>query len=182
MTIVEMIIVLALLAILSAVSAPGLGTFIQNSRLRGEAYDLMSTVLLARSEAGKRGVRVILCRSANPTASSPSCGGTAHDWTTGWLLFASGDTNNTYEALTDTLLKVGASAPVGLTVHTNDTSNRNLEYNADGSTNEDGGTARFAICDQRGGASGRQVNVPPHGRPNLRQGSTASQVQCSSPT
>jgi type IV fimbrial biogenesis protein FimT len=141
----------------------------------------MRTIHYARSEAAKRRTRVVLCRSADPTATPPSCGGLSNTWTTGWLVFASGDGNNTYEAATDALLRVGTPANSGLTVVTNSTSNRNLEINPDGTTNEGGGTARFAICDSRGGAHGRQLNVAPVGRPKLRKGSPSAQINCTSP-
>jgi len=180
-TIIELMIVLSIVAILSALAAPDLALFIKNNRVKGQTFDLLNTIQYARSEAAKRRVRVIMCRSANPTAATPTCSGSDHTWTTGWLVFASGDTNSTYETANDTLLKVGPPAPMGVTVRTNDTCNQNLEYNPDGTTNESGGIARFAICDTRGGAYGRQVEVPPHGRPKLEQGSQSSQVNCWSP-
>jgi type IV fimbrial biogenesis protein FimT len=182
-TIIELIVVLSIVAILSALAAPDLAMFIKNNRVKGQTFDLLNTIQYARSEAAKRRVRVIMCRSANPTAASPTCGGTANTWTTGWLVFASGDTNSTYETANDTLLRIGPPAPMGVTVRTNTTCNQNLEYNPDGTTNASGGIARFAICDtSRGGAYGRQIVVPPHGRPKLEQGSQSSPINCTSPT
>ena len=87
----------------------------------------------------------------------------------------------TYEDGVDTLLAIG-EAVSSLKVITNSTSNRNLEYNPDGTTNESGGTARFAICDSRGGAYGRQVNVSPIGRPVIAKGSTGAPINCTSPS
>ena len=101
---------------------------------------------------------------------------------TGWLVFASGDANNTYESATDTLLGTGLIDLTNVTVITNSTSDNNLEYNADGTTNEAGGTARFAVCDKRGGAHGRQINVPPHGRPKFVKGDTTNPINCTSPS
>jgi Tfp pilus assembly protein FimT len=125
---------------------------------------------------------VVLCRSANPTAGTPSCGGSEYTWTTGWLLFSAGDGNNTYESSTDTLIRIGNAAVGSVTVRSNGTSNRNLEYNADGTTNEGGGTARFALCDARGGSRGTQINIPPVGRPTLKSGSSASPINCTTPS
>ena len=92
-----------------------------------------------------------------------------------------GDGNNTYEAGTDTLLGVGEVDSLGLTVITNSNSNNNLEYNSDGTTNESG-TARFAVCDKRGGIRGRQINVPRHGRPKFIKGEKASPINCTAPS
>jgi type IV fimbrial biogenesis protein FimT len=179
---VELIIVLSISAVLMTLAAPSMGTFVRNNRLQAEALSLMRTIHFARSEAVKRRTRVVLCRSANPTAGTPSCGGTAYNWSTGFLVFASGDTNNTYQAGTDELLRVGRPAGNSLTVVTNATSNNNLEYNSDGTTNEGGGTAIFAVCDKRGGDYGRQIEVPPVGRPALDRAMPGSPINCTSPS
>ena len=144
-------------------AAPSMGTFVRNNRLQSEAFALLRTMHFARSEAVKRKTRVVMCRSANPTAATPTCGGNSYTWTSGYLVFASGDGNNTYDPANDS------------------TSNNNLEYNSDGTTNEGGGTARFAVCDGRGGDVGRQIDVSPVGRPALNQGSPGSPINCTSP-
>lgn len=181
-TIVELVLALAVVAILVSTGVPAYSNFIQSNRLGKSSFDLYVTINLARSEAVKRRTRVVLCRSGNPMATTPSCGGTDNIWTTGWLVFASGDGNNTYESATDTLLGIGLVESPNVTVITNSTSNNNLEYNSDGTTNEGGGTARFAVCDKRGGTRGRQINVPPHGRPKLVYGDAASPIDCTSPS
>lgn len=177
-TIVELIVVLSIVAILSALAAPDLAMFIKNNRVKGQAFDLLNAIQYARSEAGKRRVRVILCRD-DPDQPGPQCGDThhQHDWTSGWLVFASGDTNSTYDSADDDLLRISPPAPTDVSVFTNDTCNRNLEYNADGTTHESD-TALFAICDTRGGTYGRRIEVPPHGRPKLEQGSPGSAIDC----
>jgi len=180
-TIVEILVALTVASILMAMGAPAFGGFIKNNRLSQSAFDVLKTFNLARSEAVKRRVRVVLCRSADSTAVTPTCGGTANTWTTGWLVFASGDSNNTYQAGVDTLLGIGVVGSAGITVMTNSTSNNNLEYNSDGTTNEGGGTARFALCDNRGGGHGRQINVPPHGRPKFTKGNIGSPINCTTP-
>jgi type IV fimbrial biogenesis protein FimT len=181
-TIVELIVSLAVVSILMTTGVPAFSNFIQSNKLADSAFDLFGTINLARSEAVKRRTRVVLCRSGNPNATTPSCGGSANNWTKGWLVFASGDSNNTYESATDTLVGIGLVNSSGVTVITNSTSDNNLEYNSDGTTNESGGTARFAICDKRGGEFGRQVNVPPHGRPKFVKGDTGSPISCTSPS
>ena len=181
LTLVELLLALTVAAILMALGAPALGDFIKNNRLTQSSFDVLKTINLARSEAVKRRVRVILCRSADSTAVAPTCGGTANTWTTGWLVFASGDGNTTYEVATDTLLGIGVVSNDNVTVMTNATSNNNLEFNPDGTTNEGGGTARFAVCDNRGGARGRQINVPPLGRAKFVKGNVTSPINCTTP-
>jgi type IV fimbrial biogenesis protein FimT len=179
---VELIIALVITSVLMTLAAPSMATFVRNNRIQSQTFALLRTIHFARSEAVKRRTRVVLCRSADPTATSPSCGGSQQNWSTGFLVFASGDGNNTYQAGTDELLMIGRPTENGLTIVTNSTSNNNLEYNNDGTTNEGGGTARFAVCDARGGEHGRQIEVTPVGRPAILSGSPGSPVNCSSPT
>lgn len=182
-SLIELMVTLTIVAVLLAAAAPAMSAYIQNHQLRSVSLNLAADIHYARSEAVKRKVQVVLCRSGNSAATSPSCGGASNQWTTGWLVFASGDTNNTYQAGVDTLLRIGP--PIGgdrLNVITNAISNNNLEYNPDGTTNESGGTARFAVCDDRGGTHGRQLNVPPHGRLDLERGSSAGPINCTSPS
>lgn len=178
----ELMIVLVIASILMVAGAPAMGSFVRNNRVQSQALTLMRTMHFARSEAIKRKTRVVLCRSSDPTAATPSCGGSENIWTTGILIFASGDTDNIYQPANDSLLRIATGIDNGLTVITNSTSNRNLEYNSDGTTNEGGGTARFAVCDKRGGPFGRQINVAPVGRPSIEKGSSLSPVNCTGPT
>jgi len=181
-TIIELMVSLAVVSILVTTGVPAFSNFIQSNKISESAFNALGTINLARGEAVKRRTRVVLCRSADPAAATPSCGGGANTWTSGWLVFASGDTNNTYDPATDMLLGTGIVHSSNVTVITNSTSNMNLEYNSDGTTNEGGGTARFAICDKRGGAYGRQIDIPPHGRPKFIKGDSAAPINCTSPT
>jgi type IV fimbrial biogenesis protein FimT len=172
-TLIELIIVIALAAIIMTLAVPSYQNLIANNRITAHTNELVMAINMARSEAVKRNVRVILCRSADPTADSPTCGGSEYTWTTGWLLFATGDTNKTYDPATDTLIRIGESARTGIQIRTNGTSNNNLEINSNGTTNESGGTAAFAICDDRDRDNdfdeqwGRQIQVSPSGHVRL---------------
>jgi type IV fimbrial biogenesis protein FimT len=71
-TVVELMIVMVILAILGAVAMPNLDKALTNQRLRNAATDFVSALLLARSEAIKRGVDVQVAPL------------TPADWTSGW--------------------------------------------------------------------------------------------------
>ncbi len=179
-TTTELLIALFVAGILAGLAAPSMTSFVKNNRIKSHTLDLMNMINYARSEGLKRRSRVVLCRSADPTATNPTCGGTNNVWTTGWLVFEeqSSPPNNTYESGTDHILKIGLAATEDVTVMTNGTSNRNLEFNLDGTTNENGGTAMFAVCDARGGEHGRLVSVAPHGRSRLTKGAAGAAIDC----
>jgi type IV fimbrial biogenesis protein FimT len=182
-TLVELMVTLAIATIVMTTAVPSFSTMIKNNSLATQTNSLVTDINLARSEAVKRGTRVILCRSADPNAATPACGGGANTWTTGWLVFASGDANNTYTAGIDTLIRIGKPTGSSITIKTNSTSNNNLEYNSNGTTNEGGGTAIFAVCDDRDESYGRQIQVDPRGRPRLITGTTADPIpDCTTPT
>jgi type IV fimbrial biogenesis protein FimT len=164
-TIPEIVITLGIVAIVLSMAVPAVGTTIKNNRLATTLNQVVTDLHIARSEAAKRGVRVILCRSANPNAEPPSCGGTEKVWTSGYLIFADDGnyTNNWYNPGTDTLLRLGQPVTSGVELHTNSTWNNNLEFNINGSTNEGGSTAMMSICDDRGKGLGRQIRVGPNG-------------------
>lgn len=167
-TIPELVITLGIVAIVLSTAVPSISTTIKNSRLSTHLNSVVGDIHFARSEAVKRDVRVILCRSINPNANSPSCSGTAKVWTSGYIIFADdgNNTNNWYNSGSDTLLRRGQAAAAGVNMRTNATWNNNLEFNPNGSTNE-GGTAYMSICDDRGSEYGKQIMVALNGLPKM---------------
>lgn len=88
-TLVELLIVLALTAILLAVGLPQLSQFSASRAMGSHVALLASAMRLARSEAIKRGTRVTVCPSMDPeSAGGPACNGGANDWASGWVIFS----------------------------------------------------------------------------------------------
>jgi type IV fimbrial biogenesis protein FimT len=172
-TIIELMVTLGVVAILIAVAVPSFSSMVKGNRLSTQVNMVMADIHLARSESVKRGVRVIMCRSASPNITTPTCGGTAQDWSTGYLVFTGEDGNNTYQAGTDTLIRRGQPAQDGVDLHTSSTWNNNLEINPSGSLNE-GGTAIMAVCDDRDKPYGKQITIPLSGIPRMKSSSIAS--------
>lgn len=82
-TLVELMVALAVLAILAAISVPSFDNMILSNRLSTLVNDYTAAVRIARSEALKRNVPVVLCRSADGS----SCGG-SDGWEQGWVIRA----------------------------------------------------------------------------------------------
>ena len=85
-TVLELMVTLAVLALLAAVAIPSFDDSIQRNARDSAMLDLMSSLSLARSEAVNASSTVSLCRSSNQTA----CAG-AGDWAAGWLIFVDAD-------------------------------------------------------------------------------------------
>ena len=73
-TLVELMVVIAVAAILAAVAAPSLSTFVKAQRLRNAAFDIVSDLMLARSEALNRHATVLV----SPTTTN------GDGWSGGW--------------------------------------------------------------------------------------------------
>ena len=80
-TLMEVIITIAVLAILASIAAPSFRTALQNNRLTGQANEMVTSFQFARSEALKRGVPVAVCGSSD----GATCSGT---WSQGWVALA----------------------------------------------------------------------------------------------
>nr|WP_298108207.1 GspH/FimT family pseudopilin [uncultured Pseudomonas sp.] len=85
-TLIELMVALAVLAILLGIAVPSFGSMIRDSRASTLASELQGALQLARSEAVKRRQSVVVCRR-KPGESSCQNGA---DWTTGWLIQQSG--------------------------------------------------------------------------------------------
>ena len=175
-TLPELMITLGVIAIVLSTAVPSITSMVKNNRLATQLNSIVTHIHVARAEAAKRDVRVILCRSASPDETTPSCGGDTQIWESGYIVFADdgNNSNNVYDAGTDTLLMRGQPSTSGVKMRTNGTWNRNLEFNPDGSTNEGGGTALMALCDNRGNTYGRQIVVAPNGVPRMYAENIAS--------
>lgn len=83
-TLVELLVTLAIVAILATIAVPAFSEIALRSKLNSLTNSFMASALLARSEAIKRNATVMLCASSD----GESCTG---EWTEGWIVLAGGD-------------------------------------------------------------------------------------------
>ena len=87
-TLIELAVVLAIVAVLLRVTAPGMSRSVAARALAAQSSEFMAALRLARSEAFKRGVAITVCAS-RPGAPPLACQGAgAADWRSGWIVFA----------------------------------------------------------------------------------------------
>lgn len=115
-TLVELLVVLAVGAILLTIAIPGYAFLVNGSRLAAVTNDLVTALQLARSEAIKRGMRVTVCKTSNAMAAPPVCD-TTTSWQQGWLVFVDGGTKGVIDS-GDTLLRVQGSVSAAVTITT----------------------------------------------------------------
>ncbi|MDM0030989.1 GspH/FimT family pseudopilin [Variovorax sp. J22P271] len=88
-TLVEVLVVLAIVAILAGLALPGFGRTLERYRLRDAEEGLRAALYAARSEAIRRGGGVTL-RRASGGGCTPAGD---QDWSCGWMVFADTDGN-----------------------------------------------------------------------------------------
>ena len=92
-TLIELMVTLAIAAILLTVAIPSFNTTIKNNRLITDANRLVSSVGLARSEAVKHGRTATVCVSSDQA----TCTGET-DWTLGWMVWVDVNRNAVLDA------------------------------------------------------------------------------------
>ena len=143
-TVVELMITLAVAAILFAVAVPSFMTFLNSNRLTGAGNDVVSLLQNARMESLRRGVRVLVCPSNDGlTCSTPDATG----WT-GMISFADADANQT-PASTEILRTQPFTTPLQLRASSNLSADNRIVFRPDGFAYEADGdlmTAMLAVC------------------------------------
>jgi type IV fimbrial biogenesis protein FimT len=84
-TLVEAMVVMAIIAILMAVAVPTFRDFTASRAVSAQISDFAGSLRLARTEAIKRGRAVVICRTADAQAEEPTCAA-GTDWKSGWLI------------------------------------------------------------------------------------------------
>lgn len=96
-TTIELMVTVAILAVLTALAAPSFTPIIERWRVRQVAEDLQSTLYYARSEAIKRGGNLSIQKLKN-TADGCQNATTTEEWGCGWIVFADLDNNGTWKS------------------------------------------------------------------------------------
>lgn len=108
-TLIELMVTLAVAAILITVAVPSLRTIIQNNRITTQTNELVTAFNLARSEAIKRATLISVCASS----TGVSCAG---NWEQGWIVFTDPGNDGAVTAGTDEILRVWDALTGGTTI------------------------------------------------------------------
>lgn len=143
-TFIELMVVVAVLAILAALAGPSMSNFLGNANMRAAASDLVIDVALMRSEAARRGTPVVMCPTSDScsSTSAPTCTG-ATDWNLNRLVFVDvGGVTGEYNSASGDVLVRCEKKPPKVTVSLN-VSESSLRASPSGWLNRDG---VFSVC------------------------------------
>jgi type IV fimbrial biogenesis protein FimT len=176
-TLIELMVGIALLAILLAIAAPNFQGMTASSRLTSASNELLGSLQLARAQAIRTGARVTVCRSTNATQCDTTAG---VGWERGWIVFQ--DANRVgFDAQVDTgetvLAHITALAG-GTTIGGNAAVANYVSFAADGRPRLMGGAVQAGTL--------RACNPGSHATDNTRARdivlSTTGQVNVTRPT
>lgn len=115
----ELMVIVAIVAILSAVAMPSFVSTTQRFRVMSSMSVFAGDLQYARTEAIKQGLSVMMCPSSDGVACT-----TANTWQIGWMVYALQDTSTTTKTILrvqsawtskDTLVSANVSSPYTLT-------------------------------------------------------------------
>lgn len=131
-TLLELMIAIAIAAILTGLAAPSMITVFRNNRVQTEQSSFVADLMLARTEAVRRGQPVSVCASTDGASCSSSS-----SWQTGWITFV--DSNASCSASSPFKVRARFSGSDTMTPKTGSTSC--VTFNRDGFTSNLGTAA-----------------------------------------
>ncbi len=165
LTAIELLVTIAILAILIGIAAPSMTRFIAQWRVSNALNALTGSLRLARTEAIARARPVVLCGVASDT--STSCQSSTGDTglASGWIVFVDVDSSTSFSANDELLLRqvaltgIAGIEPTGssvgrFTFYPNGLSSTARGFNVDAAGFDTAGTpswARKAICIAKSG-------------------------------
>ena len=101
-TILELVIIVTILAMVTAFSAPGIGEMMANNRIIAGVNDFTVALQLAKAESAARITPVTVCKK---NAGSSNCAG-GGSWEQGWIVFADANADAGFDNGEDEMLLV----------------------------------------------------------------------------
>ena len=159
-TLLELMVALVVVSILLTIGLPSFSASVRQNCTITAANTLLTVLTAARSEALKRDRNVGVCPSTNGT----SCGGTGATWAGGYLMYADGDGDGTFDA-GETVLRVERPLSKCTTITGNSPFTSGVTYSGLGKPRGSGGS--FLIESTDSTRYKRSVVVSPTGRPRV---------------
>jgi type IV fimbrial biogenesis protein FimT len=98
-TLIEVLVVMAIVAVLLMVGVPGLQTMMAGRSVTSQLQAVGESLRLGRAEALKRGIPVTICASAAPLQDEPVCevASGSNDWRSGWVVFVDRNADKVFD-------------------------------------------------------------------------------------
>lgn len=165
-TLIELMIVLAIVAVLTTIATPSFSELRQAIASRSSRSALSVSVNQARISAVMHGHHVVVCPSTNLATCERSLA-----WHHGWLVFVDENANDEHD-VNEKILGLNQALTPGVAV-LGSSGRYRIRYQPDGTTG--GSNITLTVCDRRGPPAARTLVISNSGR--LRNGTpTAAQA------
>tara|TARA_R110000787_G_scaffold42536_18_gene104614 strand:+ start:427 stop:1005 length:579 start_codon:yes stop_codon:yes gene_type:complete len=184
-TLIEMLVTIAIAAILLALAIPSFRESTLNNQRAARVNELVTELNYARTQAVSLRQTVSLCRVANP--GTPVCG-SGNGWEDGWVIFVDNNSDGAIDAGEDILRRHGALISAAeqakpssqkFTIRGNGTATNGVmtrvSFRVAGNVSPNS-NGTLAVCDQRNDiAKGRAIVIGTGGRIRTSEGVTTCQ-------
>lgn len=182
----EVAVALSMAAIVLAYGVPAFTGMVRDNRVLAQSSRFVTALNLARSEAVKRGQRIVICK-ADVTVNPPECdpaicnaGTGAGCWEEGWVVFSDsngdgvidddGNTTPCEASDPDCVIRVYEAMPENVTLRRGGNSAR-LIYNSTGAAA--GSADTFRLCHGTDANKGRSIVINNTGRVRIDKGAAS---------
>jgi len=150
-TLVEMLATLAVLIILTSLAAASMNATVSNNRIYATQTEFLASLALARSEAARRGVNVVLSATAPVTGNA---------FAGGWSVWVDLDGNGSFDSSTEPVLRSHEAIPSSILV--GDGTTTTIGFTPMGFLSQNG-AVEIKVCAADGAVAGYDIVIQPNG-------------------
>ncbi len=161
-TLIELLVTLIVSAVVLAIAVPNLTAYVTSSRLRASQSELVGALTLARSEATKRGVNVVVESLATGTPAAGS------EFNAGWLVYVDPNLVGSYNGSAGQTVVREYPPVVGDFRFGTESAVTRTSFNSRGFLTT--GEVVFTVCGKAGVTKGYRIRLEPVGIADVVEG------------
>jgi type IV fimbrial biogenesis protein FimT len=166
LSLVELLVTLAIAALMMGMAAPSMAAIMNSSKLTSASNTFLAGLRLARSEAIRRGGRVAMCKSSDGVHCAEAGG-----WEQGWIIFHDPNGNSMVDAGERLIQRTEAPDPGVVLTGTQNVA-RAITFTATGRNRTASGAmlaGTLTLCNKwDAGGPGRQIVISSGGRTRVQ--------------
>jgi type IV fimbrial biogenesis protein FimT len=167
-TALELIVTMAIIAILLTTGVPALKQYSWNLRMRSAMDNLQTDLNQARGHAISHNIKTVVC----PSINSRDCSGQSA-WQDGWIVFSDLNSDQRRQDTEPLLKQAGGVAMLNIS---SSRSRNSLRFYPNGSA--PGSNISILFCDRRGAAQAGIITVSNSGRIRMQTNGSDSSENC----
>ncbi|TWO69168.1 prepilin-type N-terminal cleavage/methylation domain-containing protein [Caenimonas sedimenti] len=166
LSLVELLVTLAIAALMMGMAAPSMAAIMNSSKLASTSNTFLAGLRLARSEAIRRGGRVAMCKSSDGVHCADAGG-----WEQGWIIFHDPNGNSVVDPEERLIQRIEAPDP-GVVLTGTPSVARAITFMGNGRNRTMAGgmqAGTLTLCNKRdAGGPGRRIVISSGGRARVQ--------------